>query len=174
VRIAATVAAVYALYLLALFFLQRDMIFVGRRRGPAPEAPSLQAGIERIWLDVDGGRVGSYYWPASQLPAPALIFAHGNAGLIEGWPRSLTALRDLGLSPMMVEYPGYGRSGGSASEASIGRTFELAFDRLASDRRVQDGRILAYGCSLGSSATAISPRWLNWAGLGESMVRNKF
>ena len=42
-----------------------------------------------------------------------MIFAHGNAELIEHALPEARSLGDLGLSVMLVEYPGYGRSDGS-------------------------------------------------------------
>ena len=46
-------------------------------------------------------------------PAPLLIYAHGNGELIDIQTRSVDALRAAGIAVLLVEYPGYGRSGGS-------------------------------------------------------------
>jgi len=154
-RYALLAAALYTVYAVAVFFLQRSMLFAGRRRGPKPAPGELASGIERVWLPIAEGRVEAYYLrppEGSALPAPALLFAHGNAELIDDWPDLLEELRTLGLALLLVEYPGYGRSDGEPTERSVRETMEVAFDWLAARAEVDRQRIIGYGRSLGGGA----------------------
>lgn len=160
-RVLAAVAAIYSVYCALAFAFQRDLIFPGRRRGAAPAAPPLPEGLQQVWLEAGAERVEAYHWPASgdaATPAPALIFAHGNAELIDHWPRLLAAVRSIGASATVVEYPGYGRSGGSPSEASIARAMAAAYDWLVEQPHVDRARMVAYGRSLGGGAACALAR----------------
>ena len=55
---------------------------------------------------------------------------------------------------LLVEYPGYGRSGGKPSERSVTATMLAAYDRIARDPRVDAQRIFGHGRSLGGGAMA--------------------
>jgi pimeloyl-ACP methyl ester carboxylesterase len=55
---------------------------------------------------------------------------------------------------LLVEYPGYGRSGGKPSERSITATLLAAFDRVTTDPRVDATRVIGYGRSMGGGAIA--------------------
>ena len=126
----------YVLYSGYYFFMQRRIIYPRHIiRTPADISDSVP-GLERIWLDTSSGRVESWYIPASdsseRLPLPAMIIAHGNAELIDHWLPIVDGIREMGLSVLLVEYPGYGRSEGKPSEASLTETFIAAYDSLVS------------------------------------------
>ncbi len=128
---------------------------------PAPPAGAQQprafesARGESIWLDVDGNRVESWLLPGTAPgPAPLLMYTHGNGELIDFWPGKFDEVRRAGISVLLVEYPGYGRSGGKPSERSITATLLAAYDRIAGDPRVDAARIFGHGRSLGGGAMA--------------------
>jgi fermentation-respiration switch protein FrsA (DUF1100 family) len=167
VRVVAALALLYAAYAALVFVFQRDLIYAGRRRGAPPESPPLPDGLQRLWLTppgLGGSRVEAYHWPSpaspqgAREPAPALLFAHGNAELIDHWPSLLAAARSLGVSATIVEYPGYGRSGGAPSEQSIAAAMVAAHDWLAAQPHVDASRIVAYGRSLGGGAACALAR----------------
>lgn len=143
-------AVVGALLAAALiFFGQRALVFPGSRavteRGP--EA----VGGERIWL-----ATGTEAWllPAHEdggTAGPLLIYAHGNGELIDHWANEFEPARARGISALLVEYPGYGRSPGSPSERSIRAAMTAAFDH-ARERGFAPERIVGWGRSLGGGA----------------------
>ena len=147
---------IYAAYCGLLFLLQRRLMFP---RGMIPTPPSSGPqipGLEKIWLDLEFGKVESWYMPpvsgGSAGPAPAVIFGHGNGELIEFWPAELSGFNRLGMALLLVEYPGYGRSAGSPSQKSITETFVAAYDVLSSRKDVDPSRIILFGRSLGGGA----------------------
>src|SRR6266850_3933991 len=105
-----------ALVLVHLF--QRSILFPA----PAPDraAPTAEAfGGEQVWLRHEGGRTEAWYLPAAPgraIPAPLIVFAHGNGELIDYWGDNWGDARRWGVSVLLVEYPGYGRSDGAPSE----------------------------------------------------------
>ena len=117
-----------------------------------PEAAHAFGG-EVIWLDVEGNRVEAWFMPARQTGrAPLIINTHGNGELIDQWAERVGPLRDAGYGVLLVEYPGYGRSGGKPSDDSITATMLAAYDWAANDPRVDPRRIVAHGRSMGGGA----------------------
>ena len=109
-------------YWAALFFWQRTLLF------PAPPlagAPARPGDAEAVWLATTAGRVEAWYLPplvSVDAPAPLLLFTHGNGELIDYWPSDFEEPRRLGVAVLLVEYPGYGRSGGAPSQRSVTAT----------------------------------------------------
>lgn len=135
----------------AAWALQRSVLF------PAPPASSVspaaaRPSIETIHLGPD--RVEAWFMAAQGVtgPAPVIVFTHGNGELIDHWIDAFSAMAREGVSVLLVEYPGYGRSGGTPSEASITRAMLAAWDTLAARPDVDSDRIVAWGRSLGGGA----------------------
>lgn len=152
----------YGTWLALLYFQQRTVLFpgTGMQPGGGLGPPS---GSETVWFDVAGARAEAWLLPATPPPkeggAPAVIFAHGNAEFIDELATQFDALREAGLHVLLVEYPGYGRSTGSPSEANIAAVFTEAYDWLAARPDVKAERIIGMGRSLGGGAiTALSRR----------------
>jgi fermentation-respiration switch protein FrsA (DUF1100 family) len=120
-----------------------------------PEARTDNGG-EQLWLDADGARVEAWYLPptAGSPPTPLIIYAHGNAELIDMRAADFATLRAGGIGVLQVEYPGYGRSAGSPSESSLTAALVAAYDWAAHEPRVDARRIAGYGRSLGGGAIA--------------------
>lgn len=147
------VCALGAIYVVTA--LQKFITFP--RAHPSVERPTAreEAGGEAIWIDVAGKSVEAWFLPApGPAPHPLLIHAHGNGELIDIQTNSVAPLRAAGISVLLVEYPGYGRSGGSPSEKTVTDTFVAAYDRMKGDPRVDSARIIGYGRSLGGGAVA--------------------
>jgi uncharacterized protein len=119
-------------------------------RVPSPPPKPL----EEVWITSGSDRLAAWWLePAEGSPgAPSLLMLHGNgenletmrrAGLFEDFDR-------LGVGILALDYPGYGRSTGKASEAAIVDGAEAAWSWLEG-RAVQGPRVLA-GWSLGAAA----------------------
>jgi len=144
------VVAVAALYLGGVWGLQRSVLYP---RPPAPEVPEpLPPGGKLVWLGADRSTEAWLLRPSSPPPHPVVVFTHGNGELIDHWLRPFRALTDAGLAVLLLEYPGYGRSGGSPSQESITAAAVAAYDFLAAEPGIDAGRIVAYGRSLGGGA----------------------
>jgi pimeloyl-ACP methyl ester carboxylesterase len=141
-------------YLGLAFALQRSVLFPRPPRPPISPAEG-RPDVDVVWLGPDRA-VEAWYLAApvagSDPRAPALVFTHGNGELIDYWLDEFEVVRGWGLGVLLVEYPGYGRSGGDPSEASITNTMAAAYDYLASRPDVDRERIVAYGRSVGGGA----------------------
>ena len=131
--------------------LQRWIIFP--RWHAAPQDPGAAArvpGLEKLWLTIEDGRVEAWFIPgAGQGPRPVLVYAHGNAELIDHWAEALERYRRLGLSVLLPEYRGYGRSAGAPSERAIVDDFTAIVDRVLARPEVDRTRLVIHGRSIG-------------------------
>lgn len=146
------VIAIIAGYWLLLFLAQRSLLF------PAPTlagAPARPADAQSIWLPTASGPVEAWYLPAYGVrpgPTPLILFAHGNGELIDYWPGEFEQPRRWGHAVLLLEYPGYGRSAGAPTQATITQAALAAFDWARTRPELDSARIVAYGRSLGTGA----------------------
>lgn len=142
-----------AVVLAVVVALQRRIVFPRHLVRPAPAAGQGLVGLQRLWLQGDAGAVEAWLLPGEGVspahPGPAVIFAHGNAELIDDWPQRLEPYRQRGITVLLPEYRGYGRSAGRPSEAAIAADFRGFYDRLAARPEVDARRIVLHGRSLG-------------------------
>ncbi|GAM08558.1 putative protein [Geobacter sp. OR-1] len=154
-------AVIYGCYALLLYLGQRAIMYPGRGIRVEPAPPPGSPGLSVSRLDTGSGKVETWFLPARRAArggrSPALIFFHGNGEVIDFLPGQVEGLRRLGLHVMLVEYPGYGRSTGAPSEASITAAAVAAFDALGGRPDVDPARIIAFGRSVGGGpACALS------------------
>jgi hypothetical protein len=119
-------------------------------------------GLERWTLDHDDGVVEAFFIPGRgctpDQPGPAVIFAHGNGELIDYWPEMLAPFRELGVSLLLPEYRGYGRSAGEPSEDGIVEDYVQYYDRLVERPEVDPSRVVFVGRSLGGGVVSALAR----------------
>jgi len=146
----------YVVYSGYYFFMQNRIIYPRHIIRTPPDIYDSVPGLERIWLNTKSGEVEAWYFQPSdsseQLPFPSMIIAHGNAELIDYWLPIVDEIRELGMSVLLVEYPGYGRSEGEPGEESLTETFIAAYDTLISKPEVDAERIVLFGRSVGCGA----------------------
>src|SRR5262245_43221118 len=141
------------------FALQRSLLFPGSMAVGGAEDLERARG-ERLWLEAPGGRVEAWLLPAEGDGdrRPLVLYAHGNGELIDHWVDALAPLRSLGVSVLLVEYPGYGRPAARPSRGSITEAMVLAYGLAASRPEVDAGRIVGWGRSLGGGAVCALSR----------------
>jgi fermentation-respiration switch protein FrsA (DUF1100 family) len=151
------------LYWIVLWPLQRFMVFprAGLRAPEPPTVPS--AGMERLWLETAAGRVEAWFMPgagrSAASPGPAVIFAHGNAEVIDDWAPRLRPYLGRGVSVVLPEFRGYGRNPGAPSQAAITDDFVGFHDQIAARPDVDARRLVFHGRSLGGGvACALAAR----------------
>jgi uncharacterized protein len=159
VTVAAAAAAVYAVFVCALFFQQGSIIYPGAQIAVGPVPPQA-AGLVPLRIATSQGSVEALFLPAPSagVQQPVVVFAHGNGEVIDYWISALHGFQERGIGVLLVEYPGYGRSSGSPSERSIRTAMDAAYDRIAADPRVDRTRIFGFGQSLGGGAICLLAR----------------
>ncbi len=154
IRVAAVTLGGLVIVMLGLAALQRRILFPRHLALPYPDAGEGVAGLEKVWIDTPEGKVEGWWLPArGELGRrPAVIFAHGNAELIDYWPEMLEPFRKMGVGVFLPEYRGYGRSAGSPSQEKITEDFVKFYDWLTARPDVDPARIVFHGRSLGGGA----------------------
>ena len=146
----------YLAYCGLLFLLQRYIMFPRFKISEPSNIGNDMPDIEKTWINAGGGKIETWFIPPlsqpNQGPRPAVIFAHGNAEIIDQWPETLRKFTELGIGVLLVEYPGYGRSKGSPSQKSITEAFVAAYDVLIAREDVDPSRIILLGRSIGGGA----------------------
>ena len=151
----AAVVAVYLAWLGLLFVFQRRIIYPTAHAVPLEDAGRGVKGLERLWHETEAGHVEAWFVPglgvSAERPGPLVVFAHGNAELIEHAEPALRRYRQLGVSVLLGEYRGYGRSAGSPSEAGIVEDMAALWDRVTARPEVDRERVVFHGRSLGAA-----------------------
>ena len=124
------------------------------------------AALARPWEDLyfssgDGVRLNAWYFPANP-DSPhrewAVLLCHGNGGNVSHRLGTVALLLELGLSVLVFDYRGYGRSEGIPSEAGTYLDAQAAFAWLR-QRGFAAAHIIAFGESLGGGvATELATR----------------
>jgi fermentation-respiration switch protein FrsA (DUF1100 family) len=138
--------------------IERAFLFHPRREPFDTRLARVAPGLERVWIDTDEGRVEAFFVPGAGASAahaaPLVVYAHGNAELIDDLPEWLAPYRAMGVSLLLPEYRGYGRSDGSPSQRAIASD-AVAFRDLAAGRpEVDASRIVYHGVSLGGGVVS--------------------
>ncbi len=100
----------------------------------------------------DGVSVHGWFVPGES--ERVLLYFHGNAGNISHRLYSIREWRELGLSVFIIDYRGYGQSGGKPTEKGLYRDGEAAWRYLTGDRGIAPENIVLFGRSLGGSVAA--------------------
>src|SRR5256885_15015682 len=174
VRIAVGLVLGYVVLLMLAWRFQERLAFPAPR-APLPDPPRVGvANGEKIELVTkDGTRLVGWYLKAVEggggrstavsgdastalhrpsPPSSALLWFYGNGETIASiWP-IVHEFQPPGAALLVVDYPGYGGSGGRATEAGMYGAADAAYAALAGRPEVDPQRIYAYGRSLGTAA----------------------
>ena len=146
-----TVALVGAGLLALLWSQQRRLIYFPSR-GPVPAAAAVLRGGQDVALQTeDGLRLGAWFMPAEQTPAPTVLVFNGNAGNRSGRAALAEAFNRMGLSVLLFDYRGYGGNPGRPSEDGLAADARGARAWLAGRAEVDQDRIVYFGESLGAA-----------------------
>ena len=149
------IAGAYLLLVAFVYVTQASMLYLpkmpGRELVAAPDAVGLD--FEDITLQTsDGVSVHGWFVPGDS--PRVLLYFHGNAGNISHRLYSIKDFHDLGLSVFIIDYRGYGKSGGKPSERGLYRDGQAAWQYLTEDRGIAHENIILFGRSLGGSVAA--------------------
>jgi fermentation-respiration switch protein FrsA (DUF1100 family) len=155
------VLAYVALVALAWLFQQRLAFPAPRVAVPDPTSVGVANGETIALVMRDGTRLAGWYLApvpvgaqhaAPLHPSAALLWFYGNGENIATiWP-IVREFQPPNAALLVVDYPGYGGSGGRATEAGMYAAADAAYDALAARPEVDPRRIYVYGRSLGSAA----------------------
>jgi len=160
-------AAAYALIVVTAYLFQSRLIYLPAipSRDLVTTPGQLEFPYENVELRTeDNVLLHGWYVPASN-SRNTLLFFHGNAGNISHRLESIKIFHNLGLSVLIIDYRGYGKSGGRPTEAGTYRDARAAWDYLVSKRQVNEKNIVLFGRSLGGAVAAQLATLVNPGGL---------
>ena len=99
----------------------------------------------------DGVELFSWFLPARGTPQATVLFLHGNAENISTHYASVAWMPGEGFNVLVLDYRGYGRSGGAPSLAGVQLDLDAALRALLERRDVDPQRIVLFGQSLGGA-----------------------
>ena len=156
IRIVLGLLVAYALYLAFFYWKQEWAIFAGSLRPtPAASGPGDSA-VEQVWLTTaDGARVEAWFLAGAGCtaasPGPAIVYFHGNLDSIDDkWYLSRKP-HEAGVSFLMIEYRGYGRSSGKPREKTIVPDAVQFVEQLAARSEVDSTKIVFWAQSVGGA-----------------------
>lgn len=129
----------------------------------SPSAAGLGHGSEIRIETEDGVELHAWWVPplpgggAQRGPAPgcgAVVYFHGNAGTLVERAFIAEAFSRRGVGTLLVDYRGYGRSGGSPSEPGLYRDGRAAYRHAVEELGYPPRRVALAGHSLGSAVAA--------------------
>jgi hypothetical protein len=116
------------------------------------DTSSLPVQPDEHRIESDGATLHAWLFRASSADAPLLIFCHGNAGNITGRGPIGAELARRGISVLVFDWRGYGKSSGRATENGLYRDALAAYDYATN--KLGAKRIVTYGESLGGPYAA--------------------
>ncbi|HUO10327.1 MAG TPA: alpha/beta hydrolase [Phycisphaerae bacterium] len=156
-RIGRKVLWIYLVVALVLTLLQKKLIFIGAEtQGTSESQVSPPAGSELVRLrTAEGTGITGLFGKATEgadaATAPTVIWFYGNAMCMNDALQEFKLFRRLGANVMLVDYAGYGMSGGNASEQGCYAAAEAGYRYLLSREDIDRRKIVAAGWSLGGA-----------------------
>lgn len=137
-----------------LYFKQTHLMFF-----PSAVISKLPSEVglsyEEVWLPIHDGsstRIHGWWIPTITQERGVVLYLHGNGGNIGSNVEHAKRFHSLGLSVLLIDYEGYGKSQGMfPSENTVYRDAAIAWNHLTQERRIAPERIILYGHSLGGA-----------------------
>ena len=149
------VVAGYGLLVLFVYLMQGRMLYLPNMPGRSLTMTPIDVGMdyEDVSIETADG-VTLHGWFIEGQSSRVLLFFHGNAGNISHRLDSIRQFRNLGLSVLIIDYRGYGQSGGKTTESGLYRDADAAWRYLIEDRGLSASDVILFGRSLGASVAA--------------------
>jgi fermentation-respiration switch protein FrsA (DUF1100 family) len=154
-RMLAFTAYLYVGVLLVLLALENFFLFPGSTFAMGWAEPSSELGIVELDLPSADGNTIHAWWTALPHWTPqhgAILYSHGNGSNLSGRQGNLRLWRQhSGKGVLIYDYPGYGKSSGSPTEAGCYAAADAAYDWLTAEKKVPADQIILLGSSLGGA-----------------------
>ncbi|MEP0886714.1 MULTISPECIES: alpha/beta fold hydrolase [unclassified Leptolyngbya] len=147
--------SLYGILSLLLYLRQTRLIFF-----PSSIIESTPATVglafKDVWIGVPAAkgteRIHGWWVPAGTQERGALLYLHGNGDNIGANVNHAARFQRLGLSVLMIDYRGYGQSGGAfPSEKTVYEDAQAAWDYLTGPLGYQPEQVMVFGHSLGGA-----------------------
>jgi esterase/lipase len=137
----------YTVAVAAVFIFKERLIFNPGKIYITPAQAS--AGVFReVNIKTADGLNLVYWYAEGKKDLPAVLYMHGNSGVVGDFAEELLPYVTKGFSVLMVEYRGYGKNPGQMSEAGFIKDANAGYNFLKTQNF---SKIIYHGFSLGSS-----------------------
>lgn len=151
IRIIKVVGLFYLILCLALFFLQKRILFQ-----PETLAKDFQfqfdTNFEEFNLKTNDGIELNGLHFKTEAPKGVILYFHGNRGSLRRWGSIVTFFVNKNYDVVIMDYRGYGKNDGTITEALLYEDAQLFYD-YTKDKYPED-QIIVYGRSLGTGIGA--------------------
>lgn len=136
-----------------LYFAQGKLVFFpSSEMSLKPDQVGLR--FEELFIDVTPTeKLHGWYFPVDhgRPSKKTVLFFHGNAGNISHRLETASLITELGAECLLIDYRGYGRSDGSATEENCYADAKAAYDWLRQTKGLDPDDIVLFGRSLGGA-----------------------
>ena len=158
-RVLRSLALIYCLVCLVMYFLQTYLVFPGTfRQGSEDTRTTALDGETLVALKTPAGVPLAGIFGAADLrhhpelkemPRPTVLFFYGNGDSMVSARATAEVFRGMGYHAIIVDYAGFGMSGGKASEQGCYDAAEAAYQYVLTRPDVDPKRLVSAGWSLG-------------------------
>ena len=154
---------IYVTSAFVYFFYQNKIIF---QPDKLDQSHSFQFSslFEEHFISVGGGvELNALYFKTAQSSKGLILYFHGNADNLQRWGVYAEDLLPFGYDVLMIDYRGYGKSGGKPNELDLYADAEIVLEWAT--KNFEFDRLIIYGRSLGTAvasklAASKNPDWL--------------
>jgi len=132
---------------LLFFAFQKKIIFQPEKLHPE-HSFYFDETFEEFFISIENEKINALYFKTKQEKKGAILYLHGNADNLNRWGKYASDFTDRGYDVLMIDYRGYGKSDGEATEEHIYKDAESAYQWLS--KQIDNQQIIIYGRSLGS------------------------
>ena len=145
----------YGVLIAVVYFMQARMLYLPNVPGRTLTMTPIDVGMDYDDVSIEtADGVTLHGWFIVGRSSQVLLFFHGNAGNISHRLDSIRQFQNLGLAVFIIDYRGYGQSGGRTTETGIYLDADAAWRYLTEDRGIATSDIVIFGRSLGASAAS--------------------
>ena len=127
-------------------------VFFQPYRGHAQTPENLGLMYEDVQFQAgDGTPLHAWFLPAEGKAQGTILFLHGNAENISTHIMSVRWLPTRGFNVFLLDYRGYGASGGAASLSGVQDDMDAALRTVLARNDVNPDRVVVFGQSLGGA-----------------------
>jgi len=140
------------LIVVAVSMIFEESLIFFPMRYPEGDWKPLGLPFEDAWFHADDGVRLHGWYAASDQPRAVVLFCHGNAGNVTHRAEQMRVLRELaGVSVLVFDYRGYGRSDGKPNETGLRADARAARAWLAQRAGIPESEIVVIGRSVGGA-----------------------
>ena len=149
------VLVLVGIYAFARYARRASMFFPDRFPIGLWDVRGLPVSPEDHYFETsDGVRLHGWFFRATDAEAPVIVWLHGNAGNISNRAPMAAEFARRGVSVLLAEWRGFGRSEGIPTESGLYHDALAAYDHAVTDLGVSAESIVMYGESLGGPYAA--------------------